>query len=83
MLHERYVRDFLSRLVGNSQNEIISANWIKTLCNICIYQYTSALNLISLMAKFMSPGTDGANVQHRRTTGPLIFKFSVNEITNF
>lgn len=83
MLRERFVRDFLFHLVGNSQNEIISANCIKTFCNICNYQCTSALNFVSLMAQIMSAGTNGANVQHRRTTGPLIFKVTVNEITNF
>lgn len=82
VLHERFVHVFLPRLVGNSQTEIISANWIKTSCNICNYQCTSALGLISLMTQFMSAGTNGANVQNHRTTGLLIFKVAVYETAN-
>ena len=77
-----FFHDFLSRLAGNIQTEIISANWMKTFCNICNYQYTNALNLITLMAQFMSAGTVSANVQHRLTTGPLLFEVTVNETTN-
>jgi len=60
----------------------MSANWIKTFCNVCNYQCTSALKLISLMDQFMSAGTNGANVQNHQTTGPLICEGTVNETAN-